>query len=415
MDVSQNILQFKIQMMRHFPFYGDILMRLPIREDDAIGTAATDSKEIIYSPRFFGTLSPGEQHFILMHEVLHVLLRHSQRKKDSPRERQLWNVACDLIVNDMLVSKLVDPMCRAGIPCKMPSKVLHSALPHDTTVENLYQTLKNQNWGSREDDPVKVYVRRYRYGSGNGNVTEIQPPGDLLNEESDEDQHKIDEQRMKKMITEALREHGGNGYSTERGSYFIPDAVYELYRVKPLNWRKLFRDMLDPEIGDDTSYATPERKYLHMDLILPGHSTEEETLDEVWIFVDSSGSISKQTMADFLTQVHSIIRSFRCVMNIAYWDTAVTDVYRKIRDEKQLAQCLPHHSGGTNLNCVYQWMEKNRVRPSKMVILTDGDFAPVQVTGIVRRMRRNTILILTDTVRNEDSLKQIGKIARLTE
>lgn len=399
MDIRQNVLQFKMQLLRFMPFYGDILMRLPIQESKSIDTAATDGRLIVYNPDFFATLNEGQQNFVLMHELFHVLLQHARRSVGKKRNRVLWNTACDLVINSMLFFQVASTMRSAGIPFEAPPDGLYMRFSPDSVAENIYATLKRDNTGNR---PLKkvLLVLNNRF------PREITPGDDLL-PGTDE----MQEQQITDMIRNALKQVPSSqpGY----GSYFVPPSVYKLYGTKPLNWQVLLRNMLEQRISDDSSYATPERKYLHMDLILPGHTASEEVLEEVWIFIDSSGSISHDTMASFLTQVHSLLKTFECTMNIVYWDTQVTDIYRNIRKKEELKDCLPKHSGGTDINCVYRWIRQNKIHPNAMLILTDGYFGQLTETEMARRLKRKTVLILSEeqTVFITDD---IGKIARLT-
>lgn len=152
-----------------------------------------------------------------------------------------------------------------------------------------------------------------------------------------------------------------------------------------------------------------------MDLILPGHTLDEEVLEDAWVFVDSSGSISQEGMSTFLTQLYHLLRSMRCTLNICFWDTQVTDVYRNIRTEKALADCLPHHSGGTNINCVYQWLRENKVKPDVMIILTDGYYGRLFEEEMAAKLRRRTLLLLEGRIAIGDEMKKIGRTTRLTE
>ena len=88
-----------------------------------------------------------------------------------------------------------------------------------------------------------------------------------------------------------------------------------------------------------------------MDLILPGHGPTDDKLEEIWAFVDSSGSISKDELSQFLTQLHRIVKEFGCITNICYWDTEVTDTYLKIKSEKALSAWF-NKAGNINLECI---------------------------------------------------------------
>ena len=98
---EQRVARFRFLLLRKMPFYGDILMRMPIAPDPSAETALTDGGRILYNPAFFDTLSDAEMNFVLMHEVFHVLLFHCRRAEN--RDPALWNIATDIIVNHYLM------------------------------------------------------------------------------------------------------------------------------------------------------------------------------------------------------------------------------------------------------------------------------------------------------------------------
>ena len=408
MNIEQEIQRFKMELFRKLPFYGDILMRLGFVEDKRISTAATNGKTIFYNSSFLSRLTAGERNFVLMHELFHILLRHGIRNADGQRDHEIWNLACDIIINDMLL-KLQSKMIRVNIPFQKPDVGAFSYINSDETAENLYGKIKADN-AYKTKLTQKLKMRKSYTGAGfwSDKFEDVDLPSDIRTFELSEDELNMNDQLVREMIQTAAQKCRGT-----MGSYYIPAEVYTLVERKKLDWRRLLKDFLSQEIGEDSSYATPERKYLHMDMILPGHSLTDETIEEVWAFVDSSGSINRQEMAQFLTQLHHISREFKCILNICYWDTAVTDVYKKIRPKDDILKCVPHHSGGTDINCVYQWIHENRVKPGVMLILTDGLFGRLTTPTFRRQLGKKTILILSSDVMINDDMKKMGKIAKL--
>ena len=408
--MEKEIQRFKMELLRKMPFYGDILMHLTFVEDREIPTAATDGKTIWYNPRFLSSLSRGERNFVIMHEVFHVLLRHGIRNTDRKRDRDIWNVACDIIVNDRL-TRLLGEMRRSEISFQKPSDGIFAYVNDNETAENLYAKIKAGNAGKNEN--TKKLKIRFGYTGNNTyeqNIKEIDIPSDIKASALPIDEMNLNDQLLKEMICAAAQKSRGT-----MGSCYIPAELYSLVEGKTLDWRRLLKDFLSQEISDDSSYTTPERKYIHMDLILPGHSLSEETIEEIWAFVDSSGSIGHDEMEQFLTQLYHISRDFKCVFNICYWDTAVTDVYKKVLREDDVLKCIPRHSGGTDINCVYQWISDNRVKPDVMLILTDGYFGSLRTPAFNRKLGRKTILVLSSGITINDDMRKIGKIARLQE
>ncbi|MBP5632342.1 MAG: hypothetical protein J6X34_05560 [Clostridia bacterium] len=412
MTIEEKIKKFKIDLLRKLPFYGDILLMMPIVRNDKIPTAQTNGRKIEYNGHFLESMSDGQCNFIIMHEVFHVLLHHCSRSKG--RNPQFWNIAADLVVNDMLL-KLQYDMRRYQIKFEKPDNGLFDSVGLNDTVESIYERIAQANNYSVPIDKKLIL------NTGNKKLAEI--PDDLIIIEGSKNEGKmfpidagkhsdgsdgLSETMIDQVIHDAINKNRGTA-----GSFFAPRELLLLDDAKKLNWKSLLKDLLQEEINDESSYTTPERKYIHMDLLLPGYSLTEEKLEEVWAFVDSSGSIGDREMKEFITQLFRISKEFKCVFNICYWNTSVSDVYMNIPDEKALLKAVPKHSGGTNINCVYRWINENKIKPEVMLILTDGYFGKLDDSVFRPSLRGKTILVLSEGIMINDDMKKIGKIARL--
>ena len=362
MTLNQRIQKFRFDLLQTQPFYGDIVMQLEFREDTAVRTAGTDGLRILYNPAFMNSLTDGEINFVLMHEIFHVLLLHCVR--DRGKDPQIWNIAADFVVNSMLTHwDMEHAMKRSGIPFKKPSNALTARIGPGYTTENLYEIIRRDNresmaegrlaaktldvfrdytdcwevvegfddpWAKWEPEPTYIPKGKEQItvpDAGSGEVG-----GDLmLSAPGPEEADSIEKQVQKIVHRAAANIKAQNPF----GNFPIPDEIYSLTDSKELNWKSLLKGMLQEAQSEETSWTTPERKFLHMDLILPGHGESEEILEEVWAFADCSGSVSKDETEAFLTQLYRILKEFRCSMNLAYWNTEVTDVYRSIKSEKE--------------------------------------------------------------------------------
>jgi predicted metal-dependent peptidase len=90
-----------------YPLLGALAAAFTIVEDGpvcqrmgiSIAAVHAETKEIYVSPA--AALSFEEAKFVIAHELLHVGLRHETRRRG--RDPQLWNVACDFVINGWLV------------------------------------------------------------------------------------------------------------------------------------------------------------------------------------------------------------------------------------------------------------------------------------------------------------------------
>ena len=424
---EEQLTAFKMLLLRKMPFYGDLLTNIPIVEDRTIPTACTDGRTIRFNPAFMRTHTKGEQHFILMHEVMHMLMLHCVRGRG--KDPRIYNFAADIVVNAELM-RLRGSMHAAGIDFEIPKDGVYHQEYSYGTVEEVYNRLLAVNRERKNSKKTRKITIVKGYGTSKHNI-QVESPDDLLiplpgeedaaGEATGSDMFGAvipggDADAIEQHIKELLRhaEEVKNKSRSPYGSYYVPGALYTLVESKYLPWKRLLRDFLMEESSDEVSYVTPERKYLHMDLILPGHGEKEESLENIWAFVDSSGSIGNGEMSEFLTQLYRIAKEFHCKTNLVYWDTRVTDIYKNIRGEKDILKSVPKHSGGTDINCVYQWIAENKLKPDVLIILTDGYYGMLQEANRIPSLRKKTILVISGNgaVIN-DEMKKLGKVTRL--
>ena len=162
----------------------------------------------------------------------------------------------------------------------------------------------------------------------------------------------------------------------------------------------------------EASYYTPERKYIHMGLIIPGESKEEDELGDIWAFVDASGSINQNQMNQFITQLYRISKEFHCKVNLAFWDTKVVEVHKNIDRADKLLKIKRRYMGGTDINCVYRYIKEENIKPEVMIVLTDGYYGTLKESA--GKLRKKTILVLSPHgCRQVGKNNEIGRLARL--
>ena len=128
-EKQEEIQYIKEQVLAKFPLLGVTMRPLSVVADDRIGTAATDGHRIIYSPKFFSTLSDEQKQFVFAHEVMHVAFNHILRSKG--RNQRLWNIATDSVINQILKNEKL-PLTEGGVD--IAEAVNHSA-------EEMYEKL----------------------------------------------------------------------------------------------------------------------------------------------------------------------------------------------------------------------------------------------------------------------------------
>jgi predicted metal-dependent peptidase len=107
--------------------------------------------------------------------------------------------------------------------------------------------------------------------------------------------------------------------------------------------------------------------------VLPGLDVDNEL--DVHISIDTSGSIDHDMLRDFLGEVNGIKDEFDDY-KIRVWcfDTEVhADETFETWDGKELEDYRPAGYGGTDISVNWKYMQDEEIRPSMLVVFTDGE------------------------------------------
>ena len=100
-----------------------------------------------------------------------------------------------------------------------------------------------------------------------------------------------------------------------------------------------------------------------------------ESIGELVIAIDTSGSIGQPELSRFLTEVKEICDTVHPdKVRILYWDTEVCgdEKYELHELDDLVKSTKPKGGGGTMIECVPEYMTKEGVKPQACIVLTDG-------------------------------------------
>ncbi len=360
-EVIDKIIVARVGLLLRHPFFGNMATRLGIQEcDEWCPTAATDGRNLYYNTKFFSKLSAREIEFVIAHEILHCVFDHIGRNEQ--RDRQIYNVACDYIVNNTLV--------RDNIGEK----------PKDIPI---FQDFKYEGWSSERvyDEIYKKYDEK-----------QLQKLGQLLDEHLDWDKDQNSGSKDKKDGKEGDQQKRP-AYSKEElrkirdeikdsilqsaqatGAGNLPKEVERIIKnmTNPkMNWREILQTQIQSTIKSDYSFMRPSRKGWHTGVVLPG-SQFEQTID-LAVAIDASGSIDEKQLSIFLSEIKSIMDQYKDY-RIKVW-TFDTEVYNE-QDygptDGDISQYEITGGGGTDFMCNWEYMKKNDIQPKKFIMFTDG-------------------------------------------
>ena len=355
--VREKLITARVGLLLRASFFGNLATRLKlVNADEWCGTAATDGRHFYYNSRFVDMLRPKELEFLFGHEVLHCVYDHFGRRGD--RDPQLWNIANDFCVNADLVKHRVGEKITT-VPC------LHDTKYDGMSSEEVYDKLMENAQKINLSDLLDKMLDEHLDGEGDGD-------GDGDNEGKGRPKlSAADRQAIKDEIKEAMLAAA----ATTDGAGNLPAGVKRLIQelTEPkMNWRELLRMQLESTIKSDYTWMRASRRGWHMDAVMPG--MKPEPMIDIAVALDASGSISSAMLNDFLSEIQGIMDSFPAYkIHVVTFDT---EAYNPAQyDSDNLDSMCDYEvkgGGGTDFDCVYNYLKENEIEPKRLVMFTDG-------------------------------------------
>jgi len=323
---------------------------------DGLPTACTNGKDEMYGRGFVESLNDSELRFLMLHECFHKMYRHlstwEHLHKDNP---QLANMAMDYVIN----VKLFDTDSNKNNWIKMPECGLLDEQYRGMDVAQVYKKLK-------QNPPPSG-------GQGGGGQGEA-GSGSGMDEHdwaNAKEMSAEDRQALAKEIDEAIRQGaivaGKLGTGGDR-------LLGELLETKQ-DWRTLLRDFVTSTTAgkDFSTYRRVNRRYVSMDLLMPG--SVSEAIGDIVVAIDTSGSIGDRELAHFMGEVTGICDQVKPArVHVMYWDTEVArhEVYLQDELDDLIKSTKPAGGGGTTVECVPEYIREKSLNVECVVVLTDG-------------------------------------------
>lgn len=144
------------------PYYSLMYQSIPHIACTAIPTMAVTEDKLFYNQAFVSSLTISELTFVMIHEMLHIAMKHSVRhgKKDN----ELWNIATDLFINEIIQR---DFGCRFGGDEVEVDKVKQGKIKCPNFGVFLYTIGESLDFGT--DTPESIYMRLVEENKNNSN------------------------------------------------------------------------------------------------------------------------------------------------------------------------------------------------------------------------------------------------------
>jgi predicted metal-dependent peptidase len=351
----EKIITARIALLLKAPFFGNLATRMKlINADDWCSTAATDGRNFYYCTDFIMKLPPKQVEFLVGHEVLHVVYDHMGRRVD--RDPKISNIAADYCVNSDLIDQKVGERINV-VPMLYEPKYRGVAYEdvYDDLMKNVKQVTLDQLAGMLLDEHLD--------GEGDGDEKEGNGRPKLTQAERD-------------AIKDEIREAVLNA-AQAAGAGNLPAGVRRMIKdlTEPvIDWRSLLEQQIQSTVKSDFTWMKPSRRGWHMDAVMPG--MKPGTQIDVFIGMDTSGSISERDIKDFLSEIKGIMESYdEYKIHVVTWDTEVYNHQTFTSDNlEDIESYEPQGGGGTDPHCVWQFLKDNDIEPKKLIMFTDYCF-----------------------------------------
>ncbi len=354
MSFEDIVLKAILQVRKECQFFAALMMFARISPSKQIDTAATDGRDIIVNEKFLQSLNSSEQNALLLHEVLHLALLHVQRV--GSRDKRIWNIAADIVVNDLIIR---------NTSFQLPSGGITDERYPDMSVEEIYEKLLSP----KEQERIKRLKLMEDLVDGHEGERKFKP----LSEGEAEEISAYWKDKMEVAKNNCDASESGKGQGT-----------------CPLGMERELACVLDPEVDwrialwkfvakTPSDFDDLDRRFIYRGLYLEGLLTDSL---KVSVCIDTSGSVSQKLLDQFIAELTGIIRSYPNVeVDLFYADT---DLFGPCKLNGSSKIPSPKGFGGTSFVPFFNYLDKNNgycsSSPTVSVYLTDGygDFPKTQ-------------------------------------
>ena len=369
-EILDKLIKARIEMLMSAPFFGNLATRLILKDaTEWCPTAATDGKYFYYNKHFVGALSDEETVFLMGHEVLHCVYDHMDVTRRGDRHPVLWNIANDYVIN----ADLID--ARVGEEIKIV-QICHDWKYRGKISEEIYDDLFQQmeENGQIMEIPMDTLDVHLDREEGDDESPDSTTKGNTEGDEEGKDgpaQYTAEEkEQIKQEFQNATMQA-----AKAAGAGNLPGGVKRLldkFLNTQLDWRQLLAMQIQSVMRSDYTMQTPSRKGRDEGYYFPG--LDRETTIDIFVSMDMSGSIFDDMARDFLGEVKGVMDQYTDFkIHLVCFDTEVYNP--QVFDQGNMGEFMEYElagGGGTDFDCVFDYMKENGITPKKHVMFTDG-------------------------------------------
>ena len=339
MNLEDKISQAKAKLLVDYPYFGTLASKLELVINDDIEAFVSSGVKLEYRYDYLSKLAINELEFIFANGAMHASLAHDKRRNN--RSGWLWQMATDMAINDMLVQNGMS----------LPYGAQYRERFAGMYAEEIYAELKADIL--REDDMLE-------YEADNADDVEENSDTQKENRES------LDEVLQEQLLAEEAISLLESSFKKGDAPLTI-DRFFHLEYSGKVDWRDELKVALDRYFRDDYTLLPPSKKLLYTGIYLP--SSLSQTFRLV-IVVDSSGSIDKELLNTFLSEVNFLMAL------ISHYEIELIVCDDKVHSHKTFysAESLDvelRGGGGTDYIPAFKYIDENFYDTRLVLYFTD--------------------------------------------
>jgi predicted metal-dependent peptidase len=374
--VHPRIARQRTELVLSQPFFGALALRLQVAEDRTAQSCWVDGETFGYNPEYLDSLSDLELRGVFAKQVVHVANGHCWRQ--GAREHGRWNDACTHAISPIILSA----------DFVLPKGVLHDPRFAGKSAEEIYGALTQeamQKQPNPQQQPKPLSGQSAPDAEAGGNK-----PGDKggsADHRSPLDSKGQGDSAATSASCGEVRQYKGPDKPVKEAEWQVavvqaakaarmhgklPGDLQALAAeaVRPIvDWRAVLHRFVQQSSPADYSFATPNRRYLHLGFYLP--SLHTPALGDAVFVRDSSGSVFDETQGQFDAEILSVFHTLKPERLIVMdCDTRVTQV--QIFERGDSPEIKPvRGGGGTAFTDPFNRVAADGINPAFLVYLTD--------------------------------------------
>lgn len=352
-----DIAKARAALVLDSPFFATLALQMPADFDEECETCWTDGKRVGINPEWWAKLDLKEQSHSLAHLAMHCGLEHHIRR--GQRDEKAWNDAADYPTNRILADAGFSNAAGGYMAPKGCDKI----------AEDWYNDTKGdddgQGQGQGPPPPGAAPGAGQPQGQpGSGEVRDM--PGSGPDGQATKAEKAAEASGQQQRLAEAANVAKAMGNLPAGLQRLVEEAL-----EPTVDWRDALHEFAGEWTRDEYTWQRPNRRFIDQDLYLP--SMRNETLGQIVVAIDTSGSICDRELAAFAGELSGILETFSGMSAIViYCDTQVYPEATKTYTPDDLPITLePAGGGGTRFSPVFAEVERMALEPRAMVFFTD--------------------------------------------